>query len=64
MRTRLPEPATLTTERHNGAVWLCVVSGSGVEMLARFGDEAAAQRFDEVLAARMAAAHAAGALGI
>lgn len=60
----LTGPATLTTERHNGQVWLCAVSAQGIEMLACFSDDTCAKRFRDILTQSIAAAHAAGSLGI
>lgn len=60
----MDRPATFAVEYHNGAYWLCLVSGSGVAMLAQFADKDAAARFNATLGHTIAAAHAAGASGI
>lgn len=58
------EKTTFAVEYHNGAHWLCLVSPSGVAMLAQFADRAAVDRFNATLGHTIAAAHAAGASGI
>lgn len=55
---------TLTLERHGAAVWLVALYPNGVDMLAQFADEDAAQTFKRLLAGTIAQAHAAGMLGI
>ena len=55
---------TLTLERHGSVIWLVALYPNGVDMLAQFSDEDAAQTFKRLFAGTIAQAHAAGMLGI